>query len=254
MPRLKLIIAYDGRMWKGWQSQPGGKTIQDRIEAALTTINGTRIPLHGSGRTDAGVHAHAQVAHFDAPENAMTPEVWQRALNANLPVSIRIRSCEQAYDEFHARFDAKGKIYQYRIWRGDLMNPVEAGLAWHVHGPLNVQLIKEGAAVLCGTHNYSRLSANRGHISEEERRSDDLNVVRTVRSIEIVESPNLLLFELEGDGFLYKMVRLIVGSLVHAGRGRANIEWLQSLVQDPQGLKSNQCAPADGLYLTKVLY
>ncbi|TLD72383.1 tRNA pseudouridine(38-40) synthase TruA [Phragmitibacter flavus] len=254
--KLKLTLAYDGRAWRGWQSQARGETIQDRIEAAFITIIGHRIVVNGSGRTDAGVHARAQVAHVDVPENTMTPEIWQRALNANLPVSIRVLACEPAASDFHARFDATGKIYHYRIWRSDLMNPFEAGLAWHIHGPLDMDLLKAGAHVFCGTHNFTRLSANRGERSEIERREDLVAVTRTIRRIDIHQptGSELLTLEFEGDGFLYKMVRLLTGSLVHAARGRADILWLRDLIENPLGLKSNHCAPPDGLYLDRVLY
>lgn len=252
--RLKLTLAYDGRAWRGWQSQAGGETVQDRLEAAFVTITGSRIVVNGSGRTDAGVHARAQVAHVDVPENSMTPEIWQRALNANLPVSIRVLDCTPVSADFHARFDATGKIYIYRIWRADLMNPFEAGLAWHVHGALDLDLLQAGANVFCGTHNFTRLSANRGEISELQRREDVAAVTRTIRRIDIRHQEHLLELEFEGDGFLYKMVRLLTGSLVHAARGRADIRWIHSLVDEPLGLKSNCCAPPDGLYLDRVLY
>lgn len=252
---LKLTLAYDGRAWHGWQSQPGHETIQDRLEAALALITGQRIVVHGSGRTDAGVHARGQVAHIEIPaENTWSPATWLRALNANLPVSIRILTCEKAAPGFHARFDSTGKIYRYRIWRGDIFSPFEAGLAWHLHGPLDLATLRSGAAILCGVHNFSRLSANRGDMSETARRLNPEAVTRTIRRIDILEEPNLLTLEFEGDGFLYKMVRLITGSLVHAARGRAALDWIRELVENPGGPKSNHCAPADGLYLEKVLY
>ncbi|WP_038163831.1 tRNA pseudouridine(38-40) synthase TruA [Verrucomicrobium sp. BvORR106] len=253
--RLKLTVAYDGRPWKGWQSQVGGDTIQDRLEAALRDLTGTQVNVQGSGRTDAGVHALAQVAHADVPDALkMGRESWVRAINVRLPHSIRVMECDEVHGDFHARFDAVGKVYSYRLWRGGVMSPFEAGRAWHIYGVVDLEVLRAGAALLTGTHNFARLSANRGDISEDERREDEDGLTRTVRRIEVIPEGEVLRIEFEGDGFLYKMVRLMVGSLVHVARGRESLSWLQSLVEDPTGTKSNQCAPADGLCLMKVFY
>ncbi|MCE9520445.1 MAG: tRNA pseudouridine(38-40) synthase TruA [Verrucomicrobia bacterium] len=255
MLRLKLTLAYDGRPWVGWQSQPGGQTVQDQLEAALQKLTGSRVVVHGSGRTDAGVHARGQVAHIELPEeSSLRGESMVRAMNVNLPPSIRVLHCEDASSDFHARFSAKGKVYEYRIWRADVMSPFEVGLAWHVFKGLDIGLLREGAALMCGRHNFARLSAARGDISEEERRENAAGLTRTIQRVEIFDEGDLLRLEFEGEGFLYKMVRLMTGSLVHAARGRATLEWVRQLVQEPEGVKSHHCAPADGLYLLRVLY
>jgi len=239
----------------GWQSQPGGRTVQDQIESVLAKLTGARIAVHGSGRTDAGVHARGQAAHVELPEgSALRGEALVRAMNVHLPPSIRVMNCEDAPPNFHARFDAKGKVYEYRIWRGDVMSPFEAGLAWHVFKRLDTGLMREGAALMRGTHNFARLSAARGDISEEERRRNAEGLTRTIHRAEVFEEGDVLRLEFEGDGFLYKMVRLMTGSLVHAARGRATLEWIRALVREPDGEKSQHCAPADGLYLVRVLY
>lgn len=253
--RLRLTLAYDGRPWQGWQSQPGGQTVQDQLQSVLHKLTGTEIVVHGSGRTDAGVHARGQVAHLELPEETLLHgEAIVRAMNVNLPPSIRVLHCEDAPPEFHARFSATGKIYEYRIWRGDVMSPFEVGFAWHVFKGLDISLMQVGAALMCGTHNFARLSAARGDISEEERRGNAEGLTRTIRRVEIFQEGDLLRLEFEGEGFLYKMVRLMTGSLVHAARGRAPLEWIRQLVQEPDGMKSQHCAPADGLYLLRVLY
>lgn len=253
--RLKLTIAYDGRPWRGWQSQVNSATVQDQVENALRDLTGTQVSVQGSGRTDAGVHALAQVAHADVPDALkMGGEAWVRALNVRLPPSIRIMACEDSPGEFHARFDAVGKIYCYRLWRGAVMSPFEQGRAWHLYGSLDLDLLHHGAGILTGMHNFARLSANRGDMSEDERREDADGLTRTVRRIDIIPEGDVLRIEFEGDGFLYKMIRLMTGSLVQVARGRERLEWLSELVENPSGLKSNQCAPADGLYLVKVLY
>jgi tRNA pseudouridine38-40 synthase len=253
--RLKLTIAYDGSPWQGWQSQVGGTAVQDQIETALKDLAGHRVVVHGSGRTDAGVHARAQVAHIEPPESMrLTMESWVRALNVRLPHSIRILKCEEAPEDFHARFSAAGKVYEYRIWRADVLSPFEAGRAWHLYGPLDMAALRAGAEALCGTHNFARLSANRGDMSDDERRENAEGLTRTITRLEVHEEGDVLRLEFEGDGFLYKMVRLMVGSLIHVARGRESPEWLHSLVANPSGPKSSHCAPADGLYLVRVLY
>lgn len=254
--RLKLTIAYDGRSWQGWQSQPNGLGIQDKLNKALRTI--TQLPeasVEGSGRTDSGVHALAQIAHCDVPAALrMGPHNWVRALNANLPSSIRVLECHPAAPDFHARFHAKGKIYRYRIWRADVMSPFEVGRAWHVYGELDVDAFWRCAQLLVGRHNFVRLSANRGDLSEHARRSDPEVTTRTIHRVDLYQEGEALTFEIEGTGFLYKMVRLITGSLVHMARGRDSEAWFIDLLRNPAGEKSNQCALPDGLSLVRVNY
>jgi tRNA pseudouridine38-40 synthase len=255
MPRLKLTLAYDGRPWKGWQSQVAGETVQDQLEATLRDLTGNPASVHGSGRTDAGAHARGQVAHVDVPDTMqLRPDAWVRALNVRLPHSIRILIVEEVPPEFHARFSATGKIYEYRIWRAAVLSPFEDGRAWHLYGSLDMNLLREGTTLLCGTHNFARLSANRGDITEEERRENGEGLTRTISRIDVHEEGDVLRLVFEGDGFLYKMVRMMVGSLIHAARGREPLSWLRDLAQNPAGKKTNQTAPADGLYLTRVIY
>jgi tRNA pseudouridine38-40 synthase len=255
MPRLKLTLAYDGRPWKGWQSQLNGETVQGQIEAVLRDLIGNPVSVQGSGRTDAGAHARGQVAHADVPDSMrLSPDAWVRALNVRLPQSIRILNVEEAPPDFHARFSATGKIYEYRIWRASVLSPFEDGRAWHLYGSLDMNLLREGATLLCGTHNFARLSANRGDMTEEERRENGEGLTRTISRIDLHEEGDILRLVFEGDGFLYKMVRMMVGSLIHAARGREPLTWLRDLAQNPTGKKTNQTAPADGLYLMRVLY
>jgi len=253
--RLKLTIAYDGQPWQGWQSQPNGLSIQDQVQNALAVVAKQPLIIEGSGRTDAGVHALAQIAHCDVPASLrMEPHNWVRALNAVLPPSIRIQACEVAAPDFHARFQAQGKIYRYRIWRADVMSPFEAKRAWHVYGALDMDLLKRCCQRLIGTHNFARLSANRGELSEALRRADPRLTTRTIERVDIIESDNVLTLEFEGSGFLYKMVRMITGSLLQVARGRDSEAWFADLLNNPAGLKTNQCALPDGLYLVQVKY
>lgn len=253
--RLRLTIAYCGTPWKGWQSQEGGGGVQDEINAAIRKATGIETRVQGSGRTDAGVHALAQIAHCDVPESVrMTGEAWVNALNACLPLTIRVLHAADADPQFHSRFDAIGKVYRYRIWRPRMLSPFEADRAWHVYGPLDLGALRWCCEQLVGTHNFIRLSANRGDMPEAERRTLPDKTTRTIHRAELREEGDILEFEFEGDGFLYKMVRLIVGSLLHVARGREPKEWFASLLNDPTGKQSNQTAPACGLYLSRVNY
>lgn len=256
--RLKLTLAYDGRPWKGWQTLPGGQTVQDQLVAAMLKVCGEAVSIQGSGRTDAGVHALAQVAHADVPATArLHPEEWITALNACLPLSIRVTEVINADPGFHARFDASGKTYRYRIWRHAVMSPFEVGRAWHVYGPLHMDLLHEATHRLLGTHDFTRLSAYRG-VANTRAVAEPGAARRTLTRVQPQlsgDAGELLEIEFDGDGFLYKMVRLIVGSLMQVARGRESLDWFTDLLNEPAGQpKSHHAAPADGLYLVRVGY
>src|ERR1700674_2784828 len=142
LARLKLIVAYDGGPFAGWQSQTRGDTIQDRLEQAFQKVGGAKVRVHGAGRTDAGVHALAQCAHVDLPDKRLTIERWRNALNAVLPATVRILRCQYVSQKFHARFSATGKLYRYRIWAAPVLPPLELGRAWHISSPLDIDLVK----------------------------------------------------------------------------------------------------------------
>jgi tRNA pseudouridine38-40 synthase len=253
--RLRLTVAYCGTPWRGWQSQEGGHTVQDVLEAAILKFAGIPLRIHGSGRTDAGVHALGQVAHFDVPEAMRrTDAAWMSALNAYLPLTVRITNLGEVDPGFHARFDAVGKVYRYRIWRPRLLSPFESDRAWHVYGRLDMEALRDCAQMLVGTHNFVRLSANRGDMPETERRLLPEKTTRTIHRVEVRETDEFLELEFAGDGFLYKMVRLIAGSLIQVARGRATREWFADLLATSEGLQSHQTAPACGLYLVSVTY
>ncbi len=239
--RLKLIIAYDGSPFLGWQSQRGGNTVQDHLEKAFAAICGKRVAVHGAGRTDAGVHAVAQCAHADVERPL---DDWPRALNGHLPREIRVLKCSRAPAGFHARFSATGKVYRYRIWNHDFPSPFELGRAWHIPGDLDMEALHAAAAKLIGTHDFASFAANRG--------KPDENTVRTIYDIAINARGPVLTLSFKGDGFLYKMVRLITGSLIRCAQGRADREWIEKLLA--RETKTSFAAPAHGLYLEKVLY
>lgn len=253
--RLKLTLAYDGRPFAGWQSQRGRPTVQDAVEAAVALIGGTPAGggvtrVHASGRTDTGVHALGQVAHFDPPAGTRLGEAeWHRALNAVLVPTIRVMRCEQVAPDFHARFDAIGKVYRYRLWHGEVLPPLEHGLAWHLHGCLSALLLRQGARFFEGEHDFTAFSANRGEESEETK-----SKVRTIRRLDFDQQGELITLSFEGDGFLYKMVRMLVGALVRVARGHDDLDRLADLMARPTQKKPGWQAPPDGLLLVKVLY
>lgn len=254
--RLKLTVAYDGRPFAGWQSQGAGASVQETLEAAISELagraagHGHLIRVHGSGRTDRGVHALGQVAHFDAPDGARLSELdWHRALNSLLPPTLRIMRCERVTPDFHARFHATGKIYHYRLWHGEVLPPLEHGLAWHLPGELDEALLRRTAPVFEGTHDFTCFCANRGEPGEAER-----SKVRTLTRVGLRTEGELLTLIFEGEGFLYKMVRSLVGALVRVARGREPAERLASLLHDPTQKKPGWQAPPDGLSLMRVMY
>ena len=244
--RLRLTVAYDGRPFRGWQSQSTGDGVQDHLERAFTGLCAGRTIVHGSGRTDQGVHALGQVAHVDVPRGRLTIREWQSALNASLPQEIRVVRMQRAAPEFHSRFDARGKVYVYRVWNETYLHPLEIGRAWFMPVKLDLAALRDGSRLLEGTHDFARFAVN--------RRQPARDTVRTIRSIRVTRRRSLITLRFEGSGFLYKMVRLLTGTLVRCAQGRAPLAWLGELLENPAVAKTHFAAPAEGLYLERVLY
>lgn len=253
LQRWKWTIAYDGAPYGGWQSQPGGNTIQDHLEAALSEIrglpSGTRV--HGSGRTDAGVHAYGQVAHIDAPiDLSLDAKAWPHALNARLPGSIRVLVAEAVPQDFHARFSASEKTYVYRLYLGKILPPMLWNRVWHIHNSLDVGALRHAGQCLRGRHDFKAFAANRGKNSPPPA-----TTVRNLTKVEILEEPdNQLVLSFTADGFLYRMVRMLTGTMVRFAQGKLSESDLLSLLDDRELLKTSACAPAGGLYLRDVAY
>jgi tRNA pseudouridine38-40 synthase len=242
--RLRLIIAYDGRPYSGWQSQTSANTIQDILEAALEKVAKRHIAVHGAGRTDAGVHALGQCAHADVFAT-MTPGEWQRALNANLPPAIRVMKSSRASPNFHARFSAKGKVYRYLIRNGPILPPEEFGRVWQVPQPLQLDLLRQALGQLLGPHDFRAFSAQRG--------KRPIDTIRTIQKVSLAHRGQLLTLTFQGDGFLYKMVRMLTAAIVRVAQSRETLESLRSRLKIGAP-KSNHVAPPDGLTLMRVLY
>lgn len=250
--RLLFTCAYDGVSYLGWQSQRGGNTVQDMVEEAAAAVLKAPLRIAAAGRTDAGVHARAQRFHADIPDSCrMSAENWRNALNAHLPASIRILSAEPVAADFHARFNATGKVYEYLICRAPVLSPFLAGRAWHVPHAFSVELLADALHVYEGTHDFRRFAASRGN--EPEPPPADF-YIRTIYSATVAEDGELLRLRFHGNGFMYRMVRLLVGTAHQVARERMNRDELAAHLSDLNAPKTRYCAPAEGLYLHEVQY
>jgi tRNA pseudouridine38-40 synthase len=244
--RLKLVISYDGREFAGWQSQKQGNTIQDNLEAAFERVCGQRLTVTGSGRTDSGVHALGQCAHVDVPAAQFVTDRWLKALNGVLPQTIRILRARFVPKSFHARFSARGKVYRYRIINGLVRPPLEIGRAWHIAVSLDHDLLGRAAALFPGRHDFAAFAANRG--------KEEQSTTRTVEYVRVTNRRDLIELEFLADGFLYKMVRLIVGSIVRCALGKDSLQSIEMRLERPSRAAARFVAPAAGLYLVRVRY
>lgn len=229
----------------GWQRQGAGESIQGLVEHALSAIDGRAVTLHGAGRTDAGVHAVGQVA---TARIASPIEDWQlhRALNAHLPKTIRVIELTTAADDFHARFSATGKTYEYRIWNGRTMPPFIRQYAWHIIEPLDLPLMQEASQAIPGEHDFAAFRS---------ARSLNHTTVREITSTSWRrEGEQTLVFEIAGKGFLRYMVRSLVGTVVEVGRGQRPAGDIARLLTAPDRAQAGRTAPAQGLFLMKVDY
>lgn len=247
--RLKLTIAYDGGHFEGWQSQASAGAVQDALEAAFALLCGDRhrITVFGSGRTDSGVHALGQVAHVDVPDERFPLHRWQGALNAHLPRSLRIIGLQRTHADFHARFSATGKAYEYRFWNATWMHPLEMGRACHMVLPIDMAILRECANALTGTHDFAGFSAKRKNNPRE-------NTVRTIHAVRTRKRGALVTITFQGNGFLYRMARILAGSTIRVAQGKAPMDWLLDLRDRKTSARSSFAAPAEGLYLKRVFY
>jgi tRNA pseudouridine38-40 synthase len=245
MRNIKLTIEYDGTNYLGWQVQPKGATIQGLIEEKLTLLTGEPIHLIGSGRTDAGVHALSQVAHFKA-KSLMEVLTIQRALNSLLPQDIVVRNVEEVSEDFHARKQSKSKVYEYRILNRPVRSAFHRAYAWHIPQSLDLQEMKKATQELVGEHDFS---------SFRSVGSPTRTAVRKVTRAEWKRNRDgFIRFEVEATGFLKQMVRTIVGTLVEVGKGRITPEEFQRILQARDRKKAGPTAPAQGLFLKEVKY
>lgn len=265
---FKITLAYDGTDLVGWQRQVSGTSVQGLLEDALRVLDGRAVDVIGAGRTDGGAHALGQVASFSLARS-MPPERLAAALNARLPHAVRVVSVEPAPERFHARFRARSKIYRYRIWHADVINPFESRYAWHLSGPLDVAAMAEAARVLEGRHDFEAFLAAGSSVASTEREvfSSRLEIVenamplgyQNVKPSGLPDEPaaggsRLVLYHIHGSGFLRHMVRTIVGSLVEIGRGRRPPAWMYDVLVSRDRTRAGPTAPPRGLFLVRVSY
>lgn len=248
MVRVKLTIAYDGAAYEGWQVQKVGRGVQQVIEEALERLFQQPLRIHGSSRTDTGVHARAMIAHFDVPAErfSIPPRKLSLAINSQLPEDIRIMAAQRAPADFHARFCAKGKQYRYFVYNYHAMDPLLRRTAWHVPRELDLKVMRAACGHFLGRQDFAAFANNRNYEME--------STVRTLHRCELRGRGRLLTFVIEGDGFLYKMCRGIVGTVIQVGQGRFNEADIPRMLETKDRSMAGMTAPAHGLVLWKVFY
>ena len=252
MRTLKLTLAYDGGDYVGWQRQLVGRSIQGELERAFEEIEGQRIAVHGAGRTDAGVHALAQVASIRLAHDIEVDSLV-RALNAKLPVDVRVLSVESVEDQFHARFSSRRKVYRYFIALGPMVSPFVRRYAWHVAEPLDTNAMKNAAVALLGQHDFAAFQAVGSDVETTVRTISGVTI--GTRQLPEVESTTpLISVDVIGEGFLRHMVRIMVGTLVSVGKGQRPASAMSDLISSGDRECAGIAAPAHGLFLVSVVY
>ena len=246
--KFKLTIAYEGTHYHGWQLQREGNTVQHQIETVLRRLFPSVRRIHGSSRTDTGVHALGMVAHVEIPKSEfrMTARKLPLAMNAFLPEDIRVVSASRVPMSFHARFDAVGKQYRYQIWNHRAANPLFMRLAWHVPVALDTTAMKAAAPHFLGKQDFRSLAANRDYEME--------TTVRTLYRCDVKRSGPMITIVMQGDGFLYKMCRAIAGTLCQVGHHKISPDCIPILLQKRARRYAGMTAPAQGLTLHRVFY
>ena len=260
---LKITLAYEGTAYVGWQRQAAGVSIQGLLEDALARLDGAPVVLHGAGRTDAGVHALGQVASARVA-NTHEPLVIRRALNAMLPGDVRVVAVEDAAPDFHARYGAAGKTYEYRIWQGDVQPPFVRTWSWHLSRPLDADAMDRAVRPLEGTHDFSAFQSAGSSVTSAVRTVACARVEVREPCAEVTGDPGpdagagthgrIVVVRLEADGFLRHMVRAVVGTLVEVGEGRRDEASVAALLNSRDRAESGATAPAHGLVLVRVMY
>lgn len=243
----KITIAYDGSPFCGWQIQPNGISIQAKIEETIQIIMRESVHVIGAGRTDAGVHALGQIAHFHCDQEIQSFRFLE-SMNGLLPKEIRIKAIDSVPLDFHAQRSAKSKIYHYHLCLNRIQNPFNRLYSYQVYGKINLDLLKEGAQLFVGTHDFTSF-ANEAHLGAAHA-----NPVRNLYRINVLPEEEGVRLEFEGDGFLYKMVRNIVGTLLEVARGKRPLEDIERIFEAKDRRKAGIAVPPHGLFLVQVCY
>ncbi len=242
--RVRLIIEYEGTNYSGWQRQTNGMSVQETLEQAFYKASGESVTIHGAGRTDAGVHAEAQVAHLDTnctiPANKIS-----YAMNMLLPADIRVKQSMEVSVDFHARFSARVKTYRYTFYNDTHASAIYRNTTTHIHGRLDIPAMKAAAAFIRGTHDFASFCASGSEVKD---------TVRTIHRLEISSQEPFLYIDVTGSGFLYNMVRIIAGTLIDVGLKKISPEYVKEIVSGKDRTLASATAPARGLTLKEVYY
>ncbi|MCK5826151.1 MAG: tRNA pseudouridine(38-40) synthase TruA [Desulfuromusa sp.] len=244
MTRIKLIIAYDGTNYVGWQYQPNGISVQQRLEQALQQLTGIIHTVYSAGRTDSGVHARGMVCHLTTERN-LPLSAWREGVNRFLPDDIAVRHVELVDDQFHARFSARGKHYRYTILRDQIRSPLERKNSWLVKKPVDLERMQQAAQNFIGQHDFA-LFRTSGCSAK--------TTIREIFSIDFSEEGSLLHIDIRGSGFLRNMIRIMVGTLIEIGRGKRSVAEIQRLLEGTGYEAVPLTAPAHGLCLMEVWF
>lgn len=244
MANVRLQLQYIGTRFHGWQVQPNGITVQETLQDAIETVTGIRSAVTGCSRTDAGVHANCFYCTTAQPER-LSNEKFVQALNAVLPEDIAVLACEAVPDDFHPRYSAVAKRYIYRIWNGPVRNPFEQGVSLHIRSPLDESRMNETARLFLGTHDFSAFCSVGSSVQDK---------VRTIRHSQVERCGDIVTYSVEADGFLYNMVRILVGTILDVTAGRLSVESVHCALNTGNRNCAGATAPAHGLFLDQVWY
>jgi len=244
MNNIKLTIEYDGSNYCGWQRQINGISVQEIIEDSIFKLINEKVTINGSGRTDAKVHAYGQVANFKT-DSTIPPEIFYKALNRMLPNDIKCINSQLVDDTFHARYNATGKHYRYLILNREIRPTIQKGYVEHIVKPLDINLMKKALKYFEGQHDFVGFMSSKSNIK---------NTIRTINSTNIDIKGDLIIIDISGNGFLYNMVRIIVGVLVDVGRGRIKIDEIKDIIESKDRNRVGKTLSASGLYLMEVFY
>lgn len=245
MRKIKLTIEYDGTNYHGWQIQKNAVTVQEIIEKAMSRLLGCKTGITGCSRTDVGVHAYGQVAHFTT-DSKIPADKFSYAINNLLPEDIVIKKSEEAAQDFHARYSAKGKKYRYLIYSGPHSSAIMRNRACHVRPVLNITDMKLAADYFVGQQDFAAFQATGGQVRSTVREIYDLRVMQ--------REDNIICIEVSGNGFLYNMVRIIAGTLIYVGSGKIKVPEIPGIIKGLDRTQAGKTAPAQGLYLMEIYY
>lgn len=245
MRKIKLKIEYDGTNYHGWQIQKNANSVQETIEQAISKLLGTKVGIVGCSRTDVGVHAYGQIAHF-ITDSTIPGDKFSYAINNLLPNDIVIQHSEEVSDDFHSRYSAKGKKYRYLIYNAAHASAIMRNRTYHVRPELDFDKMQEAAKHFIGEHDFAAFQATGGQVR---------STVREIYSMELCKKDdNLISIEVSGSGFLYNMVRIIAGTLIYVGMGKIEADEIPSIIDGLDRTRAGKTAPAEGLYLMEIYY